>query len=353
MKRLLITGGAGFVGSSLALALKARHPGWVVTSFDNLHRRGSELTLARLKEAGVHFVHGDVRVSSDVASLEPADVLIDCSAEPSVLAGVGGSPAYVLQTNLVGTLECLEYARRCGAALVFLSTSRVYPVAPLRALPLVPGGMRLELDPARALPPGLTREGLTEAFTLEGARTLYGATKLASELLITEYVDTYGLRAWINRCGVLAGPWQMGKVDQGVITHWALSHVLGRPLSYLGYGGKQVRDVLHVDDLAALLDLQLARLAEARGQLFNVGGGVAGSCSLLELSDLCSRAVGKGVAMQTVDEVRANDIPWYCTDTSKVRSAFGWAPTHSMTAIVEDVTRWVQQHRDALVAALG
>src|SRR5205823_4167681 len=143
-----------------------------------------------------------------------------------------------------------ELARRHRAYVLFLSTSRVYPVAGLRALALEELDTRFELAAAQP-DPGASPHGIAETFALDGARTLYGSTKLAAELLIEEYRDAYDLRAVIDRCGVIAGPWQMGKVDQGVFTYWMLAHHFGRPLTYIGFGGsgKQVRDLLHVDDL--------------------------------------------------------------------------------------------------------
>ena len=129
--RILVTGGAGFVGSNLASFFKRDRPDATVVAFDNLRRRGSELALPRLRAAGVEFRHGDVRNAEDLAEAGDFDLMIECSAEPSVHAGYGASPAYVINTNLTGTINCLEAVRRCGAALVFLSTSRVYPIAGL------------------------------------------------------------------------------------------------------------------------------------------------------------------------------------------------------------------------------
>ena len=175
-----------------------------------------------------------------------------------MLAGVDGSPGYVVQSNLFGAYHCLELARQHRAQVVFLSTSRVYPVAPLQQLALIETETRFELG-ARQSVPGVSAAGVAEDFPLAGARTIYGATKLAAELLIEEYRASFGIRAVVDRCGVIAGPWQMGKVDQGVFTHWMLAHRLSRPLRYIGFGasGKQVRDLLHVDDLVELIDEQL------------------------------------------------------------------------------------------------
>ena len=196
----------------------------------------------------------------------------------------------MVQANLVGAFNCLEVARRAGAQLVFLSTSRVYPVAALRSLALVEAESRFELSGVQRLP-GASGAGVSEGFPLAGSRTLYGSTKLAAELLIEEYRDAYGLRAVVNRCGVIAGPWQMGKVDQGVFTHWMLAHYFGRPLRYIGFGGhgKQVRDLIHVADLLELLDEQLRDPDAWDGAVVNVGGGRERSLSLLETTELCAR----------------------------------------------------------------
>ena len=268
--RILVTGGAGFIGSNLAVGLTARRPGCELVALDNLRRRGSELNLPRLREAGVRFLHGDIRSLDDVLAAGDFDAIIECSAEPSVLAGGD----YVVQANLVGAYHCLELARRCGAQFLFLSTSRVYPVAALEALAYVEAESRFELEPAQRLS-GASVAGISEDFPLEGARTLYGTTKLAAELLIEEYRAAHGLRAVIDRCGVVAGPWQMGKTDQGVFTHWMLAHHFGRELSYIGFGGsgKQVRDLLHVEDLLDLLERQLDAPERWDGVTVNVGGG--------------------------------------------------------------------------------
>src|SRR4051794_14802494 len=191
--RVLITGGAGFVGSSLGVSLRSHHPDWELVAYDNLHRRGSELNVPRLEEAGVRFVKGDVRDPEGLMAIERVDALIECSAEPSALAGSDGETGYTVHTNLTGAYNCLELARRDGAQLVFLSTSRVYPVQAQRELRLEEGATRFELSGEQILP-GASAAGISEDFPLEGARTLYGATKLAAELLISEYADGFGMR---------------------------------------------------------------------------------------------------------------------------------------------------------------
>lgn len=347
-RNALVVGGAGFVGSNLAITLKKNVPSGNVQAFDNLHRRGSELTLKRLREAGITFVHGDIRISEDFACFGDLDLIIDCSAEPSVLAGIGGDPSYVIQTNLFGTFHILELARRKKARLVFLSTSRVYPVKHLLSIPLQPAAGRFVLG--SPLPRGLTPDGITEEFPLDGPRTLYGASKLASELLIQEYIETYGLKAVINRCGIITGPWQMGKVDQGVVALWVAHHVYKRPLKTIGFGGQglQVRDAIHVDDLADLLDIQLSNIDKATGTCFNVGGGHAVSFSLAELTALCEEVTGNHVPMEAVAETRPGDVPYYVTDASLVSRTFGWKPKRDMRTIVAEIASWIKGHHDEL-----
>src|SRR6478609_6839285 len=108
--RVLVTGGAGFIGASVALGLADRHPDWRILALDNLRRRGSELNLPRLRDAGVEFRHGDVREPGDLVGFDALDVVVECSAEPSALAGVDGSPDYVVSSNLFGAYNCLELA---------------------------------------------------------------------------------------------------------------------------------------------------------------------------------------------------------------------------------------------------
>jgi CDP-paratose 2-epimerase len=340
---ILVTGGAGFVGSNLALWLKRQYADATIIALDNLKRRGSEATLPRLRQGGVEFTHGDVRNAEDLRlDARKIDLIVECSAEPSVLAGYGEAPDYLLNTNLIGTINCMDLARRTGADVVFLSTSRVYPIATLNALKLHEEPTRFALDAEQSIH-GVSERGISERFPLEGARSMYGATKLCSELLIQEYCEMYGVRAIINRCGVLTGPWQMGKVDQGVFTLWVAMHYFQRELSYIGWGGggKQVRDLLHIDDLANLLAVQLARFDELHGQTYNVGGGVASSLSLLETTQLCQRITGKTIPVQAVDANRPADLALYITDSSRIEAITGWRPQRTPEQTLQSIYEWI------------
>ncbi len=352
--RILITGGAGFVGSNLALALKRDLPDARVIALDNLKRRGSELAVRRLSVAGVEFRHGDVRNREDLAEVGKVDVMLECSAEPSVQAGVSGGEQYLINTNLGGTVNCLDHARRHDSAFLFLSTSRVYPIAALRRLPLETRGSRLALS-SDASGAGWSGEGIAETFPLDGARSLYGATKLCSEFIITEYVATYGLRAVVNRCGVIAGPWQMGKVDQGFVTLWAARHLYGGALSYNGFGGSglQVRDVLHIDDLYELLRIQMAKIEEHVGKTYNVGGGDARSISLKELTEECVKRAERRLVLGSQAATNAMDIPFYVSDNRLVHSATGWCPRRTLADILEDIFNWLRRHQHELESVLS
>ncbi|MGA2031997.1 MAG: NAD-dependent epimerase/dehydratase family protein [Thermoguttaceae bacterium] len=353
-QHILITGGGGFVGSSLALKFKEAFPGMRVSALDNLHRRGSELNLSRLRAAGVAFVHGDVRCPEDLDVLPEFDLLIDCAAEPSVQAGAAGSPRYVLNNNLIGTIHCLEAARLRRAAFLLLSTSRVYPIATLNALPFTEDATRFRWTGAPGTP-GFSGDGVAESFPLAGPRSFYGASKLASELLLQEYAYAAGMKALINRCGILAGPWQMGKVDQGVITLWVARHCFEKPLQYVGFdgGGKQVRDLLHVDDLFDLLVLQLQSPAQWDASIYNVGGGPAISVSLLELTALCEKVTGRRIPIAPVPQTSAMDLRIYLSDSRKAQRDFGWRPTRGVEQILDDIYRWIDAHRAAVAPLFG
>lgn len=348
-KRVLITGGAGFVGSNLAVLFKQALPEVIILAVDNLKRRGSEMNLPRLRAAGVDFLHGDIRCTEDLQDLPHVNLIIDCSAEPSVHAAAAGSPRYVLETNLIGSINCLELARIHGAAFLFLSTSRVYPIAAINEIPFGEDKTRFRWR-AAAGRTGFSGHGIAEDFPLEGVRSLYGASKLATELLVQEYGHCYGLKSIINRCGIIAGPWQMGKVEQGVVTLWVARHFFQKPLRYIGYGGsgKQVRDLLHVEDLFDLILLQLGSFERWDGAVYNVGGGPEISVSLLELSDLCSSVTGNTIEITSVPETAPVDLRIYLSDFRKAARDFGWRPQRGALKIVQDIHQWLESYPEAL-----
>jgi CDP-paratose 2-epimerase len=348
--KILITGGCGFVGSSIARFWRQEAPTDSITVLDNLKRRGSELNLDSFKKQNIQFVHGDIRCKGDLSSLdETFDLIIEASAEPSVHAGIGGqSVDYLIDTNLNGTAHCLEFARRACGAMVFLSTSRVYPIPLLRELQLTEESTRLSIVPGKHNPIGVSIEGIGETCPVigHGFRSLYGTTKLASELLCEEYMANFQFPVLINRCGVIAGAGQFGKTDQGVFTLWVARHYFKGKLSFTGFGGtgKQVRDIIHPFDLFQLISKQAAGIATAKGQVFNVGGGLEGSVSLQEYTRLCQETTGNTIEIGSNSATAGVDIPWVIMDSAKAKQQFNWKPIITPAKIVEDITSWLKDN---------
>jgi CDP-paratose 2-epimerase len=352
-ENVLITGGAGFAGSALAMSIKRRFPDSRVYAFDNLKRRGSEMNLPRLRSSGVEFVHGDVRSLADLLSLpQTPDLIIEASAEPSAQAGYGGSPQYLIDTNLNGCYNCLELARRNHCDFFFLSTSRVYPYRLLNNLSFDETETRFQLTEAQQIH-GASAFGVAEDFPLDGARSLYGMSKLAAELMVAEYADAYGFRYFIERFGVLTGPWQMAKSDQGVVALWVAAHVLRKDLAYIGFGGqgKQVRDFLHVDDFCDLVIAQIEDFGAFHGKTLNAGGGNEVSTSLCELTRLCEEVTGNQLHFRAEPESRPADVRVFITDHRRLSAINDWKPLRSAQSTVSDIFEWVRGN-EALVRNL-
>lgn len=351
---ILITGGCGFVGSNLALMLKEKYPSYTIIALDNLKRRGSELNLPKLKAAGIEFMHGDIRNREDLEMDREFDYIIDAAAEPSVMAGMGAMLSYVINTNLTGTINTLELAARSKAKFIFLSTSRVYPIEYLENIKYTEGDTRFLLPDEQVIP-GVSSRGIAEHFPLDKARSVYGSTKLASELLIEEFREFFDVNYVINRCGVIAGPHQMGKVDQGVITLWVARHFWQRDVAYFGYGGtgKQVRDALHIFDLFDLVDYEIHNFDVVNGKTMNAGGGLASSVSLQELTAICAEVTGNKVGASSVMENRKGDIPLYITDNTRITAQTGWAPKRNVKDIITDTFNWIHQNEHQLKPILN
>lgn len=344
--KVLVVGGCGFVGSSLVRSLKEHSPSYEIIVMDNLSRRGSELNLALLKKEGVPFFHGDTRSVSDVFSLPELDWVIDCAANPSVIAGVDGrvSSEQLIEHNLKGTLNLLELCRVRKAGFIFMSTSRVYSCAALNELFVHELDSRFIVHSANV--PGVSTEGtINEFFPTRSPLSLYGASKLASEVIAMEYGGAFNFPVHVNRCGVIAGPGQFGKADQGFFSYWIYQYLLDRPLTYIGYGAKglQVRDVIHPSDVAQLVQIQISNRS-VHTTLVNVGGGPERSISLKELSSRCESAMGRHKGILTETRKRPFDIPYYVSDTTLARTMWGWQPRISLDEIFEATRKWAVEN---------
>ena len=377
--KILITGICGFTGSTLARELAKE--GNEVCGLDNFLREGSRGNVEPLRKLGIRVEEGDIRNEADLAKMPKVDWVLDCAAEPSVLAGVGsGMGSYELMDhNLIGTIRVLELCKKIQAGFVLMSTSRVYSVAKLSALKVevVKGayrlrlGLRLRLSKAaggrlqatgnakaesekrkaeKSEIVGLTSKGISEEFSTEPPVSLYGASKRCAELLALEYGEAFGFPVWINRCGVLAGKGQFGKADQGIFSYWIRSWRENRPLRYIGFDGTgaQVRDCLHPVDLVPVLKKQMTvsvnvnveRERRLEGgvdyRICNFGGGVGNSCSLRQLSEWCEKRFGPR-KVESDPNPRPYDLPWVVLDSSRAKKIWDWEVQTRMEEIFEEI----------------
>jgi CDP-paratose 2-epimerase len=341
--KLLITGACGFVGGTLARTINAAGLGWTVIGFDNLGRPGAELNRSLLRKLGLKLFHGDLRCQSDVDSLPRVDWVVDCAANPSVLAGADGrtSSRQLIEHNLTGTIHLLEKCKMDAAGFILLSTSRVYAIEHLARLPITVCGDAFELSHTDRLPPGVSLEGVSEDFSTAAPVSLYGATKLASEALALEYGAAFGFPVWINRCGVLAGAGQFGRADQGIFSYWLNCHLRRLPLRYIGFDGHghQVRDCLHPRDLLPLLCKQIAAAGDsAKPRLINVAGGRTSARSLRQLTAWCDSRFGAH-PIASDPRPRPFDLPWVVLDSRAASKVWGWKPQTSTDKILEEIAR--------------
>ncbi len=346
--RILISGICGFVGSTLAKTLLATGRGHEIYGFDNFIRPGSENNRAELKTLGVKLFHADLRAASDLETLPAVDWVIDAAANPSVLAGVDGqtSSRQLVEHNLVGTINLLEYCKAHKAGFILLSTSRVYSIAPLATLKVTAIKDAFVPDVGSTLPAGLSSAGIDETFVTTAPISLYGSTKLASEALALEYGETFGFPVFVNRCGVLAGAGQFGRADQGIFAYWINSWRQKRPLKYLGFGGHghQVRDCLHPQDLVSLIEKQIvAPKLPATDRVVNLSGGILSAMSLKQLSDWCAQRFGPHSVVAD-GTVRPFDIAWIVLDAAKAARLWQWRPAMEVSAILEEIARHAEQN---------
>jgi len=394
--QILITGACGFVGSTLAKGLVLA--GHQVTGIDNLIRPGSQLNVAPLKAIGVTLLHGDIRNPSDLETLPKVDWVLDCAANASVLAGIDGktSSRQLVEHNLGGTINLLEYCRQHQAGFLLLSTSHVYSIPPLAELK-----MKVEIDgtknrytpdlnnqepttkhqePRTNNQEPITKNGVAESFSTQAPVSLYGATKLASEQLALDYGHAYDFPVWINRCGVMAGAGQFGHPAQGIVAFWIHSFREGRPLKYIGFDGlgHQVRDCLHPRDLLPLLEKQFKTKNQAPGTknqapgtnnqkpgtknqepetrnqeqaappaILNISGGLVNSMSLAELTAWCQkRFPGSKTECASNPDPRAYDIPWMVLDNQKAAGVWDWKPAINIETVCEEIAEFAEQNPD-------
>jgi CDP-paratose 2-epimerase len=349
--KVLITGVCGFVGSSVAHAILDRDSSLSIIGLDNFIRPGSETNRAALRERGVKFFHGDIRSQSDFETIPAVDWVIDAAANPSVLAGIDGktSSRQLIEHNLAGTINMLEYCKRARAGFILISTSRVYSIPPLSRLPVevVDRAFRPRFDGLSLT--GLSPDGISEDFSTAPPASLYGTTKLASENLALEYANAFDFPVWVDRCGVLAGAGQFGRFDQGIFAFWINSYLRKRPLKYIGFDGLgyQVRDCFHPRDLAEMLWKQMNSTGSGANPVQNLSGGIESAISLAQLSDWCAKRFNcHEVAPDATP--RPFDIPWMVLDSTRARNHWGWTPSTKIGQILEEIAVHAEKHPDWL-----
>ena len=358
--KLLITGICGFVGAAIARGLLERRGtsagALEIWGVDNFSRPGSETNRHELQRLGVKLFHGDLRLPSDLEGLPPVDWVIDAAANPSVLAGVDGktSSRQILDHNLASTVNVMEFCKQHRAGFILLSTSRVYSINALANLPMTEKGGAFTLDSGRPLPPGVSLQGLAETFSTEPPLSLYGASKLASEVIALEYGGAFDFPVWINRCGVLTGAGQFGRPDQGIFAYWINAHLRKRPLKFIGFGGSgfQTRDGLHPRDLVPLLEKQFARRDSSVPRILNLGGGAGNAVSLRQLADWCAQRFGAR-PVERDKQPRAFDIPWMVMDSGRAKEVWDWEPRTGIFEIIEEISQHAEAHEDWLELSQG
>ena len=342
--KILITGGAGFIGSHAAEFWAMR--GHDVVVLDNLTRsallgmpeESTEHNWRYLSQCtGVRLIQGDVRSAEDVrrALSDGVDAILHAAGQTSIRFSLE-HPEEDFAINALGTLRVLELARQHCPNVTFLycSTNKVYGTHANRA----------------ALSEQATRyayrdgyEGIAETNSVDlVGHTPYGVSKLTGDLYVQDYAHTYGLRTAVFRMSCIYGPRQFGVEDQGWVTHFTRSTLLDRTLTIYG-DGKQVRDVLYIDDLIQAFDRFIR--SGLRHGVFNIGGGISQSVSLLELLDLLQGITGKRSPV-TYQNWRPSDQRVYISDLSHIQRALQWQPHVKVTEGVARLLQWVEQHRD-------
>ena len=331
--KILITGGCGFVGSNLAIFLKSKNKNFVIDSLDNICRNSSKINLKRLRKYNIKNYNFDISKKKKIEKLKKYDLVIDCCAEAAVEASKKDAER-VFYTNLVGTFNILEKIKKDKSNIIFLSTSRVYSIKKISSKA---GKINTKKYSFK----------INENFSTEEPISLYGFTKLSSEKMIQEYAYVNKIKYIINRFGVISGPWQFGKQDQGFVSLWLWKFINKSNLNYIGYRGKgnQVRDILHVEDLCELINEQIKKINKVNNSIFNVGGGLKNSISLKQLSKKCEEITQNKIKIGKKQSTSNYDIPYYVTDNSKIYKFYNWRVKRNLNEIIQDVYKILKQNQ--------
>jgi CDP-paratose 2-epimerase len=340
MTGALVTGGAGFIGTNLAERLLSR--GERVRIVDNLARPGVAANLAWLQRRHgdrLEVMIGDLcEPGVAAAAVKGVDSIFHLAAQVAVTTSLE-DPAHDFDVNLVGTINLLEAARVGGRspALVFTSTNKVY--GGLEDVELRDSGRRYE-----PVSPSLRRSGVSEARPLDFC-TPYGCSKGAADQYVLDYAKSFDLPTAVFRMSCIYGPHQCGNEDQGWVAHFAIRALEGEPITLYG-DGRQVRDVLFVDDLLEAFLLAREEIDSLGGHAFNMGGGPSNAVSLLDVIERIGELTGREPEVR-FGPWRQGDQRYYVTDTSLFQQATGWRPRVSAEEGIERLHGWLRSERGA------
>ena len=335
--KILVTGGCGFVGTNISLYLNSR--GFKIQSLDNLSRKGSKYNLNLLKKNNIKNYKIDIYDYKKIKKLPKYDLIIDCCAEAAVEVSRKDIDK-VINTNFIGTLNILKKIQKDNSRIIFLSTSRVFPISETNKV----------LKSKKIISKLQIKKLFSEKDIIEGPKTIYGLTKLSSEMLIEEFSYAFNLKYIINRCGVISGPLQFGKQDQGFLSLWVWKHINRDKMKYIGYGGNghQLRDVLHIDDLCELIFIQIKKFNKIYNKLFTVGGSKRSYTSLVELTKICEKITKNKIKFSKISKTSIYDIPYYVTNNNLVTKTYNWRPKKNINKIVNDVFNWLTKNKKTL-----
>jgi CDP-paratose 2-epimerase len=341
-RRVLITGGAGFIGSNLA-AFLLQNTNARVRILDNLSRRGVELNVAWLKSLARDFdrlqlIVGDVRDPEIVTAVcDGVSEIYHLAAQVAVTTSVS-DPREDFAINALGTLNMLEAARRLPRKpmLLFTSTNKVYGALDTLAV---------QTGPRRCFVADPAFNGVNEQTPLD-FHSPYGCSKGTADQYVRDYARIYGLPTVVFRMSCICGPRQFGTEDQGWVAHFLYSALAGRQINIYG-DGKQVRDVLHVDDLIAAMQAAREHLPATRGQVYNVGGGMERAVSVLDILSRIEQQTGRSCSC-SYGEMRPGDQPLYVTDFSKLTRDTQWQPRRSVEQTLADIMKFWNANRDLI-----
>ncbi len=338
-RAVVITGGAGFIGSNLADSLL--RAGERVIVYDNLSRPGTEKNLRWLAQRHPRRLEveiADVRDAERVRRVvDRAHSVYHLAAQVAVTSSVT-DPGHDFAVNAEGTLNVLQAARAAKEppAVLFTSTNKVYGA--LVGVPVVLNGTRYLFEDRRA--------GIAEDQPLD-FHSPYGCSKGAADQYVRDYARIYDLPTCVFRMSCIYGPRQFGNEDQGWVAHFVISALSGRPITLYG-DGKQVRDILFVDDLVALMVRCMATVREEPGRIYNVGGGARNALSLLELLDLLESELGRKVERRHAPW-RPGDQRIYISDIEKLKRDLQWEPKVSKEEGVRRLIDWIREHASIIL----